>query len=297
MNLLEVDNLRVKFGAYEVVRGISFAVKKGECVALVGESGCGKSITSLSITKLPPTDRATITCSIRFHGKTISGPTHGIAYVFQDPMASLNPVMKIGPQLKEARRAAGLPVGDLCGLLKSVDLPNPEALLNSYPCELSGGMCQRVMIAMALAGEPELLIADEPTTALDVTTQADVMNLIGRIVHERDMSLLLSTHNLGLVADKCNTVNVLYAGQIVESGPVSQILSSPRHPYTRGLINAVPSIKDGRHNLLRDIPGTVPSPAEFAAMPGCTFAPRCPNARPECKLSPPEFLNGIRCHI
>lgn len=294
--LLEVENLHVRFGACEVVRGVSLSVRAGECVALVGESGCGKSMTSLSITRLPPTDRAVISGTVRFRGKVIAGPTRGIAYVFQDPMASLNPVMRIGAQIDEAFETAGKRHGNAEDLLASVDLPNPKGILRSYPCELSGGMCQRVMIAMALAGEPELLIADEPTTALDVTTQADVMNLIGRIVRERGMSLLLSTHNLGLVAGRCDTVNVLYAGQVVETGPVAEILQAPRHPYTRGLIRAVPRIEDGRANQLRDIPGTVPSPAEIASLRGCAFAPRCPNATASCRDTMPEMTrSGVRC--
>ncbi len=295
MNLLEVDNLRVRFGGCEVVRGVSFAVKRGECVALVGESGCGKSMTSLALTRLPPTDAAEVSGSVRFRGSPISGPTRGIAYVFQDPMASLNPVMKVGAQMREAFEIAGRPADGAADLLAGVGLPDPRAILAAYPCELSGGMCQRVMIAMALAGEPELLVADEPTTALDVTTQAEVMDLIGRIVRERSMALLLATHNLGLVAGRCDTVNVLYAGQIVETGPVAETLAHPHHPYTRGLIHAVPRIADGRANRLRDIPGSVPSPAEIAAMPGCAFAPRCSFATDVCRAQPPPD-GACRCH-
>jgi peptide/nickel transport system ATP-binding protein len=221
---------------------------------------------------------------------------HGIAYVFQDPIASLNPVMKVGAQMREAFAIAGHDDSAAVDLLTEVGLPNPRAILSAYPCELSGGMCQRVMIAMALASEPELLVADEPTTALDVTTQAEVMDLIGRIVRERSMSLLLATHNLGLVAGRCDTVNVLYAGQIVETGPVAETLANPRHPYTRGLIHAVPRLADGRANRLRDIPGTVPSPAEIAAMKGCAFSPRCAQATALCHTSPPP--DGMcRCHL
>ena len=287
MNLLEVEDLRVRFGDCEVVRGVSLAVREGECVALVGESGCGKSMTSLALTRLPPTDSASVSGSVRFCGRPVTGPVRGIAYVFQDPMASLNPVMKVGAQMREAFKVAGRTADGAADLLAGVGLPNPRAILAAYPCELSGGMCQRVMIAMALAGEPKLLVADEPTTALDVTTQAEVMDLIGRIVRERAMSLLLSTHNLGLVAGRCDTVNVLYAGQIVETGPVAKTLANPRHPYTRGLIRAVPRIEDGRANRLRDIPGTVPSPAEINALRGCAFAPRCALATDICRSEPP----------
>ncbi|MBQ6925881.1 MAG: ABC transporter ATP-binding protein [Kiritimatiellae bacterium] len=295
MNLLEVENLRVRFGGNEVVRGVSFAVRRGECVALVGESGCGKSMTSLALTRLPPTDAAEVSGRVLFRGAPVAGPVRGIAYVFQDPMASLNPVMKVGAQMREAFRAAGRTEEGAADLLAGVGLPDPRAILSAYPCELSGGMCQRVMIAMALAGEPELLVADEPTTALDVTTQAEVMDLIGRIVRERSMALLLATHNLGLVSGRCDTVNVLYAGQIVETGPVAETLSHPRHPYTRGLLHAVPRIADGRANRLRDIPGTVPSPAEIAGMAGCAFAPRCPLADDICRAQPPPG-GPCRCH-
>ncbi len=294
--LLEVDNLRVRFGEIEVVRGISFAVHGGECVALVGESGCGKSMTSLALTRLPPTDAAEVFGRVTFRGSPVTGPVHGIAYVFQDPIASLNPVMKIGAQMREAFAIAGHDDSAAGDLLAEVGLPNPRAILAAYPCELSGGMCQRVMIAMALASEPELLVADEPTTALDVTTQAEVMDLIGRIVRERSMSLLLATHNLGLVAGRCDTVNVLYAGQIVETGPVAETLANPRHPYTRGLIHAVPRLADGRANRLRDIPGTVPSPAEIAAMKGCAFSPRCTLATEICRTTPPPD-GPCRCHL
>ncbi len=295
MNLLEVEDLRVRFGDCEVVRGVSLTVREGECVALVGESGCGKSMTSLALTRLPPTDVAAVSGSVRFCGKPVTGPVRGVAYVFQDPLASLNPVMRIGAQMREAFKVAGRTDNGAADLLAGVGLPNPHAILAAYPCELSGGMCQRVMIAMALAGEPRLLVADEPTTALDVTTQAEVMDLVGRIVRERAMSLLLSTHNLGLVAGRCDTVNVLYAGQIVETGPVAATLASPRHPYTRGLIRAVPRIEDGRANRLRDIPGTVPSPAEIAAMRGCAFAPRCALATDICRAEPPP-AGPCRCH-
>ena len=296
MNIqLSVDNLHVRFGEIEVVRGVSFSVHDGECVALVGESGCGKSMTSLALTRLPPTDAAEVSGSVTFRGRPVTGPVHGIAYVFQDPIASLNPVMKVGAQMREAFAIAGRDDSAAVDLLAEVGLPNPRAILAAFPCELSGGMCQRVMIAMALASEPELLVADEPTTALDVTTQAEVMDLIGHIVRERSMSLLLATHNLGLVAGRCDTVNVLYAGEIVETGPVTETLANPRHPYTRGLIHAVPRLADGRANRLRDIPGTVPAPAEIAAMKGCAFSPRCSLATDVCRTTPPPD-GPCRCH-
>lgn len=285
--LLEVDNLRATFrGETEevaILRGITFTVHPGERVALVGESGCGKSITSLSLTRLPPTNRAQITGSIKFHGKELTAPHPKIAYIFQDPIASLNPVMKIGKQLKEAQGDAEC---DLEELLAAVALHNPKAILSSYPCELSGGMCQRVMIAMGLARNPDILIADEPTTALDVTTQAEVMDLISKIVEERKMALLMATHNLGLVAGRCDTVHVLYAGQIVESGPVSDVLKNPIHPYTQGLIRAVPKISSRNKEDLKDIPGTVPTPQEISKLANgqdaCVFRPRCKYATDAC---------------
>ena len=302
--LLEVDGLRVTFVRDNlkstVVRGISLSLGKGERAALVGESGCGKSMTSLALTRLPPTDRAIVTGEVRYKGKPLTTAGHGVSYVFQDPMSSLNPVMRVGAQLKEAlpRSVTSLSRESvrehLVALLGQVDLPSPETLLRAYPCELSGGMCQRVMIAMALASEPDLLIADEPTTALDVTTQADVMDLIERVVRERGMALLLSTHNLGLVSGRCDTVYVLYAGEVVETGPVRDVLAHPRHPYTQGLLRAVPRIEEGRANQLRDIPGTVPSVEELATLTGCAFRPRCPYAGADCN-APVPMHDGIRC--
>ncbi|MBR0056841.1 MAG: ABC transporter ATP-binding protein, partial [Kiritimatiellae bacterium] len=237
--LLEVENLNVEFGtgaaSAPVLRGVTFAVGRGERVALVGESGCGKSMTLLALTRLPPSDGAALTGKVRFLGAPLSGPHPRISYIFQDPMASLDPVMRIGAQLREAagRRAADAALADA---LRAVDLRDPGAVMRSFPCELSGGMCQRVMIAMALLRQPDLLVADEPTTALDTTTQADVMALLDRVVRERGMALLMATHNLGLVTRLCDTVNVLYAGQVVEGGPVREVVDSPRHPYTRGLL-------------------------------------------------------------
>lgn len=288
--LLEVDNLRLSFagdsGETEILRGISFSVKPGERVALVGESGCGKSITSLSLTRLPPTDRAKIKGTIRFQGAPLTRPHPKIAYIFQDPIASLNPVMKIGRQLKEA---LGNKNNNIEELLAAVALHNPKAIINSYPCELSGGMSQRVMIAMGLAREPDILIADEPTTALDVTTQAEVMDLISKVVQERKMALLMATHNLGLVAGRCDTVHVLYAGQIVESGPVSEVLTNPLHPYTQGLIQAVPRLSSHSRDDLKDIPGTVPSPQEISKLAkgidACVFRTRCKYATEDCASS------------
>lgn len=276
--LLSVENLRIAFrleGRLSVpVRGVSFAIPENARVALVGESGCGKSLTALALGGL--VDRAEIT------GRLVGSPR--LAYVFQNPMQSLNPVLRVGRQIAEGLhpplRGAALDAR-LDALLASVDLPAGTA--RKYPCELSGGQQQRVMIAMALAQEPDLLIADEPTTALDVTTQRDVLDLIARIADARKMSVLLITHNLGLVARYAAFVHVMYAGEIVEQGPVPDVLAHPRHPYTQGLLAAVPRLDAPKDAPLADIPGTVPPP--WAWPSGCAFHPRCPQARPDCATS------------
>ena len=280
--LLEVSHLRIAFcvdGTLSVpVRDVSFSVPEKGRVALVGESGCGKSLTSLALGGL--VDRAEISGSM-------SGSPR-ISYVFQNPMQSLNPVMRVGRQIDEAvhgpQRNSRAGLSELrSSLLVSVGLP-PETA-RKYPCQLSGGQQQRVMIAMALAAEPDLLIADEPTTALDVTTQKEVLDLIDRVARERATAVLLITHNLGLVAQYSDYVNVMYAGEIVESGPVPAVLSNPRHPYTQGLLAAVPRLDAPKDAPLQDIPGTVPPPTDWPT--GCAFHPRCPNALPEC--SSPDF--------
>ena len=265
--LLDIRHLRVAFdlggGRKSVpVRDVSFGIPENGRVALVGESGCGKSLTALALGGL--VDRAEIS------GRIVGKPR--IAYVFQNPMQSLNPVMKVGRQIEEGSR---FKVQDL---LKSVGLP-PETE-RKYPCELSGGQQQRVMIAMALAQEPDLLVADEPTTALDVTTQREVLDLIARIADERGMAVLLITHNLGLVARYSTFVNVMYAGEIVERGETRAVLDAPRHPYTQGLLAAVPRLDAPKDAPLADIPGTVPPPTAWPT--GCAFHPRCQFAKPEC---------------
>ena len=274
--LLEISHLRVAFklegNRHSVpVRDVSFAIPENGRVALVGESGCGKSLTALTLGGL--VDRAEIT-------GTITG-TPRISYIFQNPMQSLNPVMRVGKQIAEAfpaRKPRAETEAAIRQLLTSVDLP-PETAAK-YPCEMSGGQQQRVMIAMALAAEPDLLIADEPTTALDVTTQQEVLDLIARIADARKMSVLLITHNLGLVAKYATFVNVMYAGQIVEAGTVRTVLAQPRHPYTLGLLAAVPRLDAPKDAPLQDIPGTVPPPTDWPT--GCAFHPRCPKARPSC---------------
>lgn len=308
--LLSIENFSVTFrtpgGLVTPVPEVSLYVRAGERVALVGESGCGKSVTALGITALPPVDRAIRSGRVVFDGcDLITQPDalnaarrHGIAYVFQDPMASLNPVLRIRDQIGEAlppmtpaaRRER------ILALLADVGLPDPARAAASYPCELSGGQCQRVMLAMALAAEPKLLIADEPTTALDVTTQRKILGLMDRLARERGMALLLITHNLGIVASYMERLYVMYAGRIVESGPVKEVISAPRHPYTCGLLAAVPSLRLDRTEL-QDIPGTVPPPGRFPA--GCAFAPRCSRAVEACTAAvPPLYVTdnrAVRC--
>ena len=279
--VLEVEHLRVAFrtekGLSVPVRDVSFAIPENGRVALVGESGCGKSVTALALGGL--VDRAEISGAVKGSPR--------IAYVFQNPMQSLNPVMRVGVQVAEGFGERGTGKRERVGeLLKAVGLP--EGTERKYPCEMSGGQQQRAMIAMALAQDPDLLIADEPTTALDVTTQREVLDLVARIADERKMAVLLITHNLGLVARYSKFVNVMYAGEIVERGETRAILDSPRHPYTQGLIAAVPRLDAPKDAPLADIPGTVPPPTNWPT--GCAFHPRCKFAKPEC--SRPDF-NGL----
>ena len=275
--LVKVERLRVAFrseGRLSVpVRGISFDVPRNSRVAIVGESGCGKSLTSLALGGV--VERAEIS------GKISGSPR--IAYIFQNPMQSLNPVMRVEAQIGECLPERCGRKERIANFLKDVGL-RPETA-RKYPCQLSGGQQQRVMIAMALAQEPELLVADEPTTALDVTNQREVLDLIARVADERGMSVLFITHNLGLVARYSRFVNVMYAGEIVESGTVDAVLRSPRHPYTQGLLAAVPRLDLPKDSPLADIPGTVPPPWDWPK--GCAFHPRCPKARPAC--SAPDF--------
>ena len=286
--LLAVEHLKVAFrlggGRVSVpVRDVSFTVPENGRVALVGESGSGKSLTALALGGL--VDRAEISGSIKGSPR--------IAYIFQNPMTSLNPVMRVGRQIEEAMSGEKVSGEKVRGekvrgervrsekvreLLESVGLGEESA--RKYPCEMSGGQQQRVMIAMALAAEPDLLIADEPTTALDVTTQREVLDLIRRVADERKTAVLLITHNLGLVARYSDFVNVMYAGEIVERGETRALLTNPRHPYTKGLLAAVPRLDAPKDAPLADIPGTVPPPTDWPD--GCAFHPRCPVARPEC---------------
>jgi oligopeptide/dipeptide ABC transporter ATP-binding protein len=322
MALLEVNNLGIKFkknGKYiPVVSDVSFKVNSGEILSLVGESGCGKSASCLAITKLLPSHIAQIKAdSIVFNSKELTTLKDkelrkirgkGIAYIFQEPQASLNPVFKIGYQIAEILHLHRPEVTDVksevINLLKQVGIPAPEKRIDSYPHELSGGMQQRVMIAMALAGNPALLVADEPTTALDVTIQAQILDLINQLRKQHNMGVILVTHNLGIVAQTADKVAVMYAGTIVEMGQAQEIISNPSHPYTKALIAAVPKL-GAIDNQLSSIPGMVPSPENFPK--GCRFCGRCQlynnlpkNVQNLCQTKMPELITNskgtkVRC--
>lgn len=294
--LLEIRDLQLEFASRDrtlrALDGVSLTVRAGETVCLVGESGSGKSVTALSITRLLPSPPARITHGqIRLQGRDVLTMSDRelrsirggvVSYVFQDPAASLNPVLRVGNQIRESlalHRPEAATEAEVVRLLKLVGIPAPESRARDYPHQLSGGMQQRIMIAMALASEPRLLVADEPTTALDVTIQAQILDLLRELKQRTGMAILLITHNLGLVSEIADRVAVMYAGQIVEEASTRELLSRPLHPYTRALMESVPEL--GRDvERLRAIPGTVP---QLGAWPsGCRFHPRCPVARTEC---------------
>ncbi len=304
MPLLEIRNLQIDFGGgpnrLRAVDGVSLALECGETLCLVGESGSGKSVTALSVARLVPTPPAHYAGGeILLNGRDVLTMSKSelrnvrgrlVSYVFQEPSASLNPVCRIGSQIKEAlklhRRAAATDA-EVVRLLKRVGIPAPEARARNYPHELSGGMQQRAMIAMALAPQPKLLVADEPTTALDVTIQAQIIELLRDLKEQLSMTILLITHNLGLVGDIADRVAVIYAGQIVEVAPARELLKQPLHPYTQALMNSVPNL-DAENERLVAIPGTVP---QLGALPtGCRFHPRCPRAQADCARLVPELV-------
>ncbi len=302
--LLEMRGLRTYFptddGFAQAVDGVNLTVERGETVALVGESGCGKSVTALSILDLVPPPGQVRTGEVLFKGRDLRKLEaqelrrlrgNEIAMVFQEPMTSLNPVYTVGEQIAETvrlhrgldRRAARAVALEM---LELVGIPSPQERLDAYPHQLSGGMRQRVVIAIAMSCDPALLIADEPTTALDVTVQAQILKLFARLQERSGMGLLLITHNLGIVAETADRVCVMYAGNIVEEAAVEQLLRKPRHPYTIGLMRSLP--ERARHGEpLETIAGTVPDPARFPS--GCRFRPRCPLARAACEESEPEL--------
>lgn len=303
-NVLEVKNLVVEFELdekyYKAVNDISFDIREGETLGLVGESGCGKSVTSLALMRLLKPDSKT-NGSISYQGTNLLALKENqmrairgneMSMIFQEPMTSLNPVHKIGIQISESLMLhRNLSVKNArkesIELLKRVGIPRAEQIVDEYPHQLSGGMRQRVMIAIAMACNPKLLIADEPTTALDVTIQAQILDLMRNVAKENGTSILLITHDLGVVAEMCDRVAVMYAGKIVEQGLVREIFKNPQHPYTQGLLKTIPKMF-GERERLQPIEGNVPS---LRNMPqGCRFAPRCPHAMDICRTEEPgEF--------
>jgi oligopeptide/dipeptide ABC transporter ATP-binding protein len=343
MSLLEIKNLKLDFGsgtlAVRAVDDVSLSIEAGETVCLVGESGCGKSVTALSVARLLPSPPARYAGGeIILNGRDVLKMSKGelreirggvISYVFQEPAASLNPVICVGNQIKEALKVhkpdeleetslalrGNIPTlspsregsgarrrsseEEVIRLLKLVGIPAPESRLKSYPHELSGGMQQRIMIAMALASEPQLLIADEPTTALDVTIQAQIIELLRDLKQKLGTAMLLITHNLGIVGDIADRVAVMYAGQIVELAPAKELLRRPWHPYTQALLDSVPKLGSATRRLT-SIPGNVP---QLNALPGgCRFHPRCPKVQVECSQNVPDLLEvasnrWVRCPL
>jgi len=302
MHLLEVKNLHTYFQTREglvcAVEGVSFYLDRGELLGLVGESGCGKSMTALSIMRLISPPGKIVAGEILFDGKNLLQLSNAemrhvrgndIAMIFQDPMTSLNPVFTVGEQIAEAlrlhrglsRKAARAAAIEA---MREVSIPDPALRADDYPHQLSGGMRQRVMIAMALACDPKLLIADEPTTALDVTIQAQILDLLNQLRRTRELAVLLITHDLGVVAEVAERVAVMYTGKIVEESPVDELFARPKHPYTEGLLRSVPKLtaKDViKAERLQTIEGTVPRPT--ALPPGCHFEPRCHFRMPRCR--------------
>lgn len=316
-HILEVNDLVVQIKAndetFDVVNGVSFSVDKGQILGIVGESGCGKTMTVRSIINLLPSNASVTAGSILMEGKDlctlkkremqkIRGKK--IAMIFQEPMASLNPVYSIAAQMTEMIRlhtdcTKEQAFQRAVHMLEHVGIPRANEVIHEYPYQLSGGMCQRVMIAMAMSCDPELLIADEPTTALDVTIQAQIMELMKKLQREKQMSILLITHDLGVVAETCQNVIVMYAGEVVEKSAVTELFRSPKHPYTQALLESIPSL-DVKREFLPYIKGTVPRPQEMPR--GCRFAPRCEQAKPECfEKKPPLFPadggSEVRCWI
>jgi len=311
--LLDIENLSTSFDTDEgivlAVRGVDLQIARGETLALVGESGCGKSVTALSTLRLLPMPPGRFDSGrIQFNSNDLMSLSekamesvrgNDISMIFQEPMTSLNPIFSVGDQvaeaiilhqdktLEEARRLT-------LELLRKVAIPSPEQRIDQYPHELSGGMKQRVMIAMAIACRPALLIADEPTTALDVTIEAQILELLGSLRKEIGMAILLITHNLGIVAQFADRVSVMYSGKMVEEAPVEILFDSPTHPYTRGLLNSLPS--EDRSRKLEPIPGAVPHPAHLPQ--GCAFHPRCGDVMPRCReQDPPKFdIPGSTSH-
>lgn len=312
--LLEISNLKTYFfsdaGQVPAVNGVDLYIHEGETLGVVGESGCGKSVTSLSVMRLlTDTPGRVVDGSISFKGKDLLSLSekemrkirgNEIAMIFQEPMTSLNPVFTIGEQIGEAvklhlkynKKDAK---NHVINMLKLVGIPRAEEIVNEYPHQLSGGMRQRIMIAMAMACNPTLLIADEPTTALDVTIQAQILDLMKKLKKEKATSIMLITHDLGVVAEMCDRVIVMYAGKVVEEAEVTEIFDNPKHPYTKGLLNSIPKLGQ-KMERLDSIPGNVPTPANM--LKGCKFAPRCSQVMDICKEKDPDLMqveDGHKC--
>ncbi|MDU8913487.1 ABC transporter ATP-binding protein [Aestuariicoccus sp. MJ-SS9] len=313
MSLLDIENLSVCVSQEGVetplVNGISYSVDRGETLALVGESGSGKSVSSLAVMGLLAKALRVTSGSIRFDGQDLLALDdegmrkirgRDISMVFQEPMTSLNPLRSIGAQIMESiEENLGLSRADAraraVSLLQEVGVADAERRLKQYPHHFSGGMRQRVMIAIALAADPKLIIADEPTTALDVTIQAQILDLMARICRDHGTALILITHNLGIVARYADRVNVMYGGRIVETGRARDIYAAPRHPYTEGLLQSVPRLDQDRSVPLKPIRGNPADP--FTTIAGCRFHPRCPYAQAICRQTPPPFEGGVACHF
>ena len=307
--ILKIENLKTSFmtsgGEVQAVRGVSFSVGKGEILGIVGESGSGKSVTSMSILRLLADTARIKDGSILFEGEDLTKLSkkqirkirgEKIAMIFQDPMSSLNPLIPVGKQVSEMIREHHPDKSreelkkEVMELFSRVRIPEPEKRYHSFPHEFSGGMRQRVMIAMALANKPELLIADEPTTALDVTIQDQILRQLRELEKEYGTSIIFITHDLGVVAEVCDDVAVVYAGRIVEKGTADDVFNYMHHPYTEGLFDSLPNLKE-RGEMLEPIQGLMPDPSDLP--PGCSFAPRCPYATERCSQSVPE-LKAVR---
>lgn len=310
-NLLEVKDLSTHFftdkGVVKAVDGVSFQIKKGSTLGVVGESGCGKSVTAMSILNLIDKPGKIVGGSILFDGKELVGIDdtnlrsirgNEISMIFQEPMTSLNPVFKIGDQIIEAlslhqKMDKAHAHAKAIEMLSLVGIPRPERVVNDYPHQLSGGMRQRAMIAMALACNPKLLIADEPTTALDVTIQAQILSLMNELKDKTNTAIMLITHNLGVVAQMADHILVMYSGKVVESSPVEDLFANPCHPYTIGLLKSIPSLDEDKDRLYT-IEGVVPSPYNLPE--GCYFAPRCDKAMDICYKKRPEAIQISNDH-
>ncbi|MFH0948112.1 MAG: ABC transporter ATP-binding protein [Elusimicrobiota bacterium] len=319
--ILSIENLSVEYTVgkkiISAVRNVSLTLNKTDSLAIVGESGCGKSTLGLSILNLLPKEAMITNGKIIFHNQNILQLTEKelqkirggkISIIFQDPLSSLNPVIKISEQIRETLKIHHQDFSDnkILKLLEAVQLNNPKTIKNSYPHQLSGGMRQRVMIAMAIASNPEIIIADEPTTALDVTIQKEILELIKKLMkpcrfaggEELNLTVIFITHNFGIISDICNRLAVMYAGEIVEDGETSEIIKNPRHPYTKALLSAIP--KTHKLNRFNTIPGNVPDLIRLGGLPdGCKFHPRCPRKTERCTKEYPQLEEKenrlIRC--